>query len=618
MPGISDILGRVTSALERRGLKGTATFGKDIAARARQHGVSVGMYDPVMSLHWKPESSKRMFDIVNRLRRFTGVHAYSPEAGINIPDDMGRGVVINPVGMAPWEHHPDAHFIGKLPEGTAFSDKLHESLVFGDSLPETHSLRSLLEKAKLGPSDLAQSHELTDDGYNTPDLRNRLKALFQKTVGDNYILKPVGGRGSKGDLMTEGFHELPTSTGSMMDLLLQKRTPIARTSGLERFYDRLSDLRDAHPHASLLDNARRAWGERGDVGSLYGASSTGTKGTQEYRVHAVGGKVIRNGTVRRGSILGSINPFQSRFMDEAEQHVQDALDKLPPEYRDLTYGFDVGKARDTGKPFIIEPNATDTSFSNPHSGFSSGSGFFAHPYALDALQANVRGTLPLRRRLQNVIQYGIPITGLGAIGHRELNKESSVMNKSAYAKGFMDKLAAMDSMMGSQAQDPQGRVGFSAGPKPKTGKISGVNDTSTMNGANSAVAGVPTASKAMANMLAAKQQKQASIKSALLGWMRPNPATTAAKKPDPNSSSMKTKLLMSLDDILPILAKMGQSAQKVEEIGNIKPEVGKAKDIVATVPTLQTPKGPKPTGMAQFAKITGSRTAKVSPQPQPK
>ncbi len=113
-------------------------------------------------------------------------------------------------------------------------------------------------------------------------------------------------------------------------------------------------------------------------------------GTHEYRVHVINGKVVPYGTMHRGSALnavaGWLNPFGSPQIRQVEKFVQDSMGRAAPKVRNGSYGMDVAINKNTGKPILIETNPTEVGAS---------SGFLQTPIVNDAVQASIRGKLPV-------------------------------------------------------------------------------------------------------------------------------------------------------------------------------------------------------------------------------
>jgi hypothetical protein len=137
-------------------------------------------------------------------------------------------------------------------------------------------------------------------------------------------------------------------------------------------------------------------------------------GTQEYRIHAAGGRVI-GGNAPRFSVTRQVANavgVPDISLSRAENHVQKFLNQLPPKFKNLSFSFDVGKTPKGGF-HIIESNPS------AHSGFlysPHGAGKF-DPFkvlAMNQMISSLQGqaTVPLA-----ALRAGAAGTaGLGAYG----------------------------------------------------------------------------------------------------------------------------------------------------------------------------------------------------------
>ena len=213
----------------------------------------------------------------------------------------------------------------------------------------------------------------------------------------------------------------------------QTRLDLAPTSGFERFTDQLVNSVAAQPKGlGLLERVRRtgaaipeAWRTRDLVGKVEAPKgfSVATKGTKEYRVHALDGKVIPYATVGRGSVLSMLNPLYTPTHRAAEAEVQRALRRLPLKYRKGSYGFDVAKLRD-GSMRIIE--------SNP-AGSSGASGFLTDGRVIDATLAAAKGRLPALEWARRGTLAGVGTVGtaaaVNAMQPQELTWQQQLANR---------------------------------------------------------------------------------------------------------------------------------------------------------------------------------------------
>lgn len=327
-------------------------LGPEVRDLARSKGV--GMLFPTEG-RWsggRPKMGPVVDPLLSRLRR----HGLMPQVGTHSGDFSNDvGVMLSPTGT------PNIPNLGKR-EWTSVTpaigdDKLREAELFKGFIPKSVDLHDVLE------------HNYT---YEPNDLKHlsALRKTLSKKFKRGWIVKDKGGFGS--------------AAGSM----LTDQTPVEGLKGrLTRFGGQM--VQERRPIAELP-----AWQRKLDarLGDLVGTSQNLQRGTQEYRVHAMDGKVVPYATLHRGSptqaILERWMPWRSQRIREAEAHVQKALDaarKRDPNSIDGTFhGFDVGLGPE-GKPFIIEANP---------SSMGAGSGMLEDPQVQDAIGAAVRGRLP--------------------------------------------------------------------------------------------------------------------------------------------------------------------------------------------------------------------------------
>ena len=154
------------------------------------------------------------------------------------------------------------------------------------------------------------------------------------------------------------------------------------------------------------------------VDSIATALSDSTKnfalGSHEYRVHAMGGKVVPGATSGRGSNLTAYTPHGGEYVEKAEALVNKLLKKLPIHRRKHFYGMDVGI--DTkGNPFIIEMNPSDP---------TGTSGFVGSPFMVDALSSAIRGRTSRFSRIKDIGAAG-GVVGAGGLGAHLYNNSDS-------------------------------------------------------------------------------------------------------------------------------------------------------------------------------------------------
>lgn len=342
-------------------------FGEEIARAAREHGVVQGHLG-------MPEggAAKKVIlqtDLLNRIPQSAHV-----------------------IGSDPRKAWAQFNYPGSP---SLESDKLLEARLFKNFIPNTH-----------GMADVVESMGIPSDAVDTPELHARILAKVKELVGKNFIFKDRYGFGSHGGMVTETDKRLPVGLAELKNYIVQSRAPLARTSTAELFADQLYNVHLQHPNMSWIDKIKNAWKTRESVGRVQGATSTTGKGNVEYRVHAVGGKVIPYNAINRGSLLGIHNPIHTPEMRRAELLAQRAVDALPPEVRNNTFGFDIARRGDNGKLMIIESNP-----SLP----GSTSGYLDMPQVEDAMQAAVMGKLPSRikaLRAAAALGVGAPVAAM--------------------------------------------------------------------------------------------------------------------------------------------------------------------------------------------------------------
>ena len=350
----TSLLQRVMSSL-RPTTKGI--FGPRTAQLARDRGVS--LFYPK---DWFKGSEAWHLPFNDRLSRMGLAEKFV--TGPGSPDRMG--VLMSPsqdkiptslVNRADMYKRVEPFPFERRIPGDVDVDKLYEPKLFGKFMPKTRALADLLPQ---GSGNV-----------------NRFLETMSRRMGPQWLIKPRAGWNS-------GMQGFLTDESSWTPERLRRLNPqnwIAQTR---------ADIAPVNPVADAFEHL----GGYGGFG-------------KEFRVHAVGNKVLPHATFRRGpwsaSLPGILSPFKSRDVALAEQHVQRALDSIPPQYRqNRMYGFDVAIDKN-GRPFIIESNAS-------HRGGASG--YLSNPLFADALQAGIKGQLPNYVRARNAL-YGTALAGGG-------------------------------------------------------------------------------------------------------------------------------------------------------------------------------------------------------------
>ena len=132
------------------------------------------------------------------------------------------------------------------------------------------------------------------------------------------------------------------------------------------------------------------------------------RGTNEYRVHVLGGKVVPYGTSHRGSLVGnmltSLLPFRLPSTNKVESFAQQVADSMKGRARSGLYGMDIGIERASGKPFLIETNPTTS---------TGASGFLDSPFGAEAISSHLAGKLPNSIMARRAL---LGVGGAGALG----------------------------------------------------------------------------------------------------------------------------------------------------------------------------------------------------------
>lgn len=290
------------------------------------------------------------------------------------------GVLLSPTGMkipTPMRKQvPFAEETRQFPHMMGEDvDKLREAQMLSGYIPQTESLGKFMRGSKQWSN------------KRIGEVRDKLT----QTLGPNWILKPRGGAASTpGSLITEKTPLTATIMG-----MLRRDPHIAQQRQI---------LEQVGPVQSGLDK-------------LIGKTAPKffqniNRGTREYRVHSMGGKVVPFATSPRGSaseyLSYYLRPWQSKRTSQIERYVQEALDRMPEKARKMGYGFDVGLDH-YGRPFIIEANPAAA---------GSASGFVSLPMVSDAYGSAVKGQLPAYVKLRNAAY----LAGAGGLGAAALNQ----------------------------------------------------------------------------------------------------------------------------------------------------------------------------------------------------
>lgn len=356
-------------------------LGPEIAGAARQKGVQM-----FMPKDWFTSNPNEFFNLLGTKRNVHKVlgdaaarlgispkfvfKGQTPRAGVllsptgaKIPAAMRKGV----------EHAEDVRAFPHMMAGDV--DKLREAQMLTGFIPPTESLGKFLRGQKRW------------SGSRIEDFRRRVS----ESVGPQWILKPRGGAASlPGSMVTEETALTPE---------IMRRLAAEPHLAQQRHV-----LEQVGPIQGLID-AGLGKVHKGFLGNL-------NRGSREYRVHTMGGRVVPYATSPRGSAseyLGYyLNPMRSKRTRQIEEYVQEALNRMPENVRRMGYGFDVGLDR-FGRPFLIEANPAAS---------GAASGFVSLPWVSDAYSAAVKGQLPNYVKLRNAAYAA----GLGGAGYAYANR----------------------------------------------------------------------------------------------------------------------------------------------------------------------------------------------------
>tara|TARA_B100000745_G_scaffold300554_1_gene255230 strand:+ start:17096 stop:20380 length:3285 start_codon:yes stop_codon:yes gene_type:complete len=375
-------------------------FGKDIAERARKHGLSI------LAGH-EDDFNRPIIEGLNRANREAGRKVYYGNQ-VTMPKEMTKGpsegVLVNFAGLGADEAKQLASTGSK-----AYGLPTRHLTALDDKLEEANILKKVIAKT-VGVGDIMKKYNITT---KTPDAGKRLQDAFRKELGDKFILKPRDGYATPGG-------SLPThkTEPNLLMKMLQGKAGDKNVANYEKTWNKPDqfvaqvrhDLAKNSPIERFVDNFMNQYegAERPLGRSLYNAVtgkspvhhfSVGSGGhKREWRVHTTGGKVVPYATSGRGSMLGML-PWWTKNKSLAEQAAQKMLDKFPANIRKSSFGLDVAKTKD-GRFVLIE--------SNP-SNFEGASGLMSPgPASItsrgDAIESAVMGRLPAHIKAQRQLK----------------------------------------------------------------------------------------------------------------------------------------------------------------------------------------------------------------------
>lgn len=290
------------------------------------------------------------------------------------------GVLLSPTGMkippAMRKAVPYAEDVRQFPGMVGDEvDKLREAQMLSGYIPQTENLSKFLRGSKR---------------WSKPRME-QVRSKLTESLGPNWILKPRMGNASlPGEFITENTPLTPSLMARLRETphLAQQRQVLEQVGPMQGILDNL--ISKTSP--KFFQNLNR--------------------GTREYRVHSMGGKVVPFATSPRGSaseyLSYYLRPWQSKRTRQIEQYVQEALNRMPEKARKIGYGFDVGVDQ-YGRPFIIEANPAAAGMA---------SGFVSLPQVADAYGSAVKGRLPAYVKLRNAAY----LAGAGGLAAHTMNQ----------------------------------------------------------------------------------------------------------------------------------------------------------------------------------------------------
>ena len=239
-------------------------------------------------------------------------------------------------------------------------------------LPDTTSVSSLIKEFGINTRSRNAGQQIMD-------------AARQK-YGDKFLLKPITSYQSDSSLF-------PTYKTDPQELLQTLRGGIENNTGdvigrgLKNWVvQKKFDLKNP----GLLDKVLNRIGGFGS-------------GAREYRVHAIGNKVIPYATAYRGSTRVAL-PYHTSEMAMVEKELQRLLDKnLSRQHKNIPFGFDVLIGKD-GKIIPIEANPAT---------LVGSSGLASMPHTIDAIASHLAGKTPLYILRQQALERAAKNTAAG-------------------------------------------------------------------------------------------------------------------------------------------------------------------------------------------------------------
>lgn len=247
-----------------------------------------------------------------------------------------------------------------------WEDKAQEAAFMKGILPDTIDVPSL-----------AKAYGIN---LKSPDAGQQLMAAARKKFGRRFLFKP------RTSYQSDSSY-LPTYKSSPDELMESLRGGIP---------NKLGDILGKGPNnwvaQKFMQTKPQARLERmieQTIDNLYGGSAS--SGAREYRVHAIGNRVIPGASVFRGSRRAAV-PWRTAEAESVENQLQKLLSKrrLSAQHKDVPFGFDV-LVSPTGKIIPIEANPAT---------LGGASGYLSLPHQVDAVAGYLTGRVPMYLKRQ--------------------------------------------------------------------------------------------------------------------------------------------------------------------------------------------------------------------------
>jgi hypothetical protein len=374
------------------------TFGKEIAEQARRKGVvfvepffGKGKGSIANNLGHKLRKTNKFSEIGDWL-----LSKFPSNRDMGTPSIYGKvknnGMVIDatPQTKSNFLEFTAATDLSDLPKNNNIISKRMESEI------------AKLENSKMRESKLFSGIGETH-GLGLLSRGSKVKEMLDKKYPNGWVLKLDNGEASlktRGTRKAKIFFSGDANEGMVDQIgknnhhkwIVQPKKEIVQNSKVRSFIDR-----------TFFPRLHKTW-----------------SGGKEYRVHVMNGRVIPYATVDRGSVSrglieDTIRPWRTKDQKLVENFAQKQIDMLSNKtLRKGTYGFDVAIGKN-GLPTLIETNPAG----------SGASGFYVHPYVMDAITASAKGVLPKHVLARRGIYGAGALTATGAATNIPLDGDRS-------------------------------------------------------------------------------------------------------------------------------------------------------------------------------------------------